>query len=267
MLANKHSVSVAIFFMCGSAQCSPPRVESFMPPNNLWMEDSLEAGSNVSESQFNRIIDIATAAYEPIARANRETIYVQRLWKDSTVNANMQRDNIYRRVHINMFGGLARRPEVTSDGFALVLCHELGHAYGGKPFLNPSLSLSAEGIADYYAASACFNKIVDAMPSNTGVNNDGDNEYIAAKCNSLWGKAGSRYQNCVRALKAGRSLGRLLSVQTQEKEPNYYTPDKTVVKTTEISYPKTIQCRLDTYHNAVLSLVKPACWFKSEQRN
>jgi hypothetical protein len=66
----------------------------------------------------------------------------------------------------------------------------------------------------------------------------------------------------VRSLEAGLGLGRLLAVLGNEKDPSYTTPDPRVVKVTEISYPKTAQCRVDTYHNGVLNLAKPLCWFK-----
>ena len=34
-------------------------------------------------------------------------------------------------LFIELNGGLARRPEVSSDGFTMVICHELGHFLAG----------------------------------------------------------------------------------------------------------------------------------------
>ncbi len=259
ILIRLRSLSLVTFFAYASVQARPSTQESFMPDNDLWMDDSIEAVSNISEAQFNKIIDVAVKSYDPVAHANRERLTIQRMWNDSTVNATMRRDKNSMNIYIHLFGGLARRPEVTIEGFALVLCHEFGHAYGGQPFIDPNLEIAAEGIADYYGASTCFNNILDAIPSSIDVNNEAG--YIAAKCRNLYASDGNRYNHCVRGLNAGISLGRLLSSSNKEKEPNYQTPDKSVVKTTEISYPKTIQCRVDTYHNALLGLIKPACWF------
>ena len=46
-------------------------------------------------------------------------------WKNDTVNANAQQRG--RNWIVNMYGGLARRPEIFFRRFAMVLCHELGH--------------------------------------------------------------------------------------------------------------------------------------------
>ena len=74
------------------------------------------------------------------------------------VNANCMRNNGV--VTVNMYGGLARRPEVTPEGFALVLCHELGHAYGGTPYIFQQAQIAAEGQADYYGEQTCLKALL-----------------------------------------------------------------------------------------------------------
>ena len=62
--------------------------------------------------------------------------------------------NFYKVI---MFGGLARRPEITADGFLLVVCHELGHHLAGYPFIDDWAA--NEGQADYFATQSCTKNI------------------------------------------------------------------------------------------------------------
>ena len=134
---------------------------SFFPENDLWKEDDLyKRNANVTEEMFNKIIDVADSIYQPIAKQNNERLTINRRWTDATVNANASR--FFGQVTVNMFGGLARRDEITPEGFALVLCHELGHAYGGTPYINTWNQMSAEGQADFRQAicrGASYNRI------------------------------------------------------------------------------------------------------------
>lgn len=228
----------------------------FMEENDLWKEDGMFRDAGLTEEMFNRIIDIGHKLYKPFADANNETLRINNKWSDSTVNANVSR--FFGTVTINMFGGLARRPEVNPEGFALVLCHELGHAYGGTPYLSAWQKMSAEGQADYYGAMECHHKLMDILKLE-GYDIE-PTTYMESVCEENF--EGDRAELCVRDLVGGQSLGHLLSVMKEEAIPNYETPDPYVTDKTMTSYPKTIQCRLDTYLNGSLKANRPACWFK-----
>jgi hypothetical protein len=241
-----------------AAQAAPNMQNQFAEENDLWMEDSLMADSNVSKEMFMKIVEAGKKAYEPFAKKNNERLVINPNWDDSTVNANCMRR--FGTVTVNMFGGLARRPEVTPDAFALVLCHELAHAYGGTPYIMVSAKMSAEGQADYYGAKECLNLVFKEVAAETSMVNPTD--YMKQRCaeSSL---GDDTEPNCIRKLVAGQGLGNLLAVLKKDVAPNYETPDTTVVTKTELSYPKTIQCRLDTYLAGSLSQARPACWFKN----
>ena len=220
-------------------------VTSFMPANDLHTQDFI-AKSAQGEAAFHRIIDLAEEAYSNTG----EQVIISRKWSESTVNANMMRYNGI--LYINMFGGLFRRPEVTPEGFAMVVCHEFGHAYGGYPYLREKLQISAEGQADYYAANECFGYVMTKW-SESIESRRMHSVYIEEKCESdLW---------CKMSLKAGLSLGNLLGTLMRESV-SYETPDRSRVRKTALSYPKTAQCRLDTYAAGTLGEPRPACWFK-----
>ncbi len=251
--------SVAVLAAVSATLANAQTVQSsFAPDNDLWMEDSLEAASGITKEDFNKVIDVALEAYAPLAKQNKEKIQVNRKWDDSTVNANVRRSGGI--VEINMFGGLARRSEVTADGFALVLCHELGHAYAGAPYIQASSKMSAEGMADFYGNSACMDNV---LALRLGDSTSTVTPYIQKKCSEKAQVGSEDFTTCARELAAGQSLGNLLAVLMKEKLPSFETPDQTVVTKTELSYPKTVQCRLDTYHAGALDLARPACWFKN----
>lgn len=230
-----------------------------LPTNDLWMEDYYEKSSG-GEEMFNKIIDIAYEIYLPISEEfGDKSLTINKRWGDSTVNANCSR--MYGEVTINMFGGLARRPEVTPEGFALVLCHELGHAYGGAPLITSWRNMSVEGQADYYGAKKCLELVLQKL--NLEDYEVPPTPFMETSCEDSYGYD-SRSKRCVRTLTAGQSLASLLALLSKVDVPDYETPDLTEVEITARSYPDTVQCRLDTYYRGALGTSRPACWFKSE---
>jgi hypothetical protein len=217
----------------------------FLPENFLWMEDGFVNG-NFTEEEFTLITEVGSDLYQREADRRGEILSVVGRWEDSTVNAYMSR---YKdEVVVTMFGGLARRPEITAEGFALVLCHELGHAYGGKPYINAENEIAAEGQADYYGARVCMRRMFAALQFPFS-----PTDFIKRTC------AGD--QACEVTLGAGESTASLLALLSRERKPSYQTPDRTVVRRTNLSYPKTVQCRLDSYFNGTLDRPRPRCWF------
>ena len=243
-----------------SIQCGGPATatDNFMPNNDLWKEDALFAVSNVDQETFNQIVQAGRDVYAPFAQENNEKLVINALWADATVNANCQRAN--GKVTVNMFGGLARRVEVRPEGFALVLCHELGHAYGGTPYIYTASKMSAEGQADYYSTFACYEKMAELLPVLKDTTEY--SQYITEKCENKFSDEKS-ILNCMNEMNGGLSLGLLLSRLSQEPAPQLETPDPLIVKKTLTSYPATTQCRLDTYHNGALKIERPKCWFKN----
>jgi hypothetical protein len=230
------------------AALAPNTTVSFAPENDLHLEDQMFV-TNVTEEMFNKIIDAGYAAYLPFAQKNREKLKINRNWDDSTVNANVSR--FFGTVTINMYGGLARRPEVSPAGFALVLCHELGHAYGGQPYLQSWQKIAAEGQADYYGAGVCLKTVLQAMADE--IPGFEPSKFIKNACKGD--------ELCMGGLYAGEGLGALLAAMKNEPTPNYETPDTTVVEKTELSYPATVQCRMDTYFAGTMNQSRPKCWY------
>lgn len=215
---------------------------SFLPPNDLHLQDNqLRAKANITEAQFNAIIDEAIAYYGPFLKEHyNATLKVNRLWSDSTVNASASQFGSTWTV--NMYGGLARRPETTPDGFALVLCHEIGHHLGGYPF---SGSWAAdEGSSDYFSTLSCAKALWKDQTDKNALSRDIIGEYPKSLCDANW-QTEDEQNLCYRSLLGGKSLGGLLAALGGTKA-DFTTPDLSIVKQTYHAHPKG-QCRLDTY--------------------
>lgn len=212
-----------------------------LPPNDLHLQDDINRrDANINETQFNKIIDNVINKYKDIVTKHGAELVVEKKWTDNTVNAYAQQEG--KRWIVSMFGGLARRPEITADGFALVVCHELGHHLGGFVFKGERWA-SAEGQSDYFATHSCAKMIwgedsaVNAQASNTV------DSTARSACNKAWNKTAD--QNlCYRVAMASHSLATLLAFGNGQ--PKFDKPDQKQVSTTYLNHPAA-QCRLDTY--------------------
>lgn len=148
-----------------------------------------------------------------------------------------------------MYGGLARRPEVTKDGFVLVICHELGHHLGGFPFYSGGDWAANEGQADYFATHACAHKMWDGSADNA-LSRDGVDPVAKQQCDQSYTLQDER-DVCYRTANASQSLANLLAVLGAENTPQFSTPDLSEVSATYEGHPAA-QCRLDTYFGGAL---------------
>ncbi len=212
---------------------------SILPPNNLDLEDGLLKGG-ISKKEFVDTIALVSNLYAPILKNFKGDLEVEGDWEDSTVNAYADRDGNVWKVY--MFGGLARRPEITVDGFALVMCHELGHHVGGFPFVSDWAA--DEGQADYFATQACARKLWGNDLAGNEKAASSVNSIAKKKCNARWQSPKDR-NLCYRVAGASLSLARLLGA-LEGSRPDFSKPDATVVTETDHEHPKA-QCRLDTY--------------------
>jgi hypothetical protein len=218
-----------------------------MPANLLHLEDNINNVNQVTESDFNDVLDEVEDFYFPVVARHGARFSVNRKWNDSTVNAYANQSN--GTYFITMFGGLARRNEITKDGFQVVACHEVGHHLGGAPKY-PGQWASNEGNSDYYATHACLKALWqdDFVFGNPDPTQDKDPEptgdLATDLCNSAWDAYLDR-AICIRSVKAGISTATLLSALGNQGVPKIETPDSTRVSRTSDTHPKG-QCRLDT---------------------
>ena len=218
--------------------------EGFLPPNNMKIPIGDVRALGIKEDVFNRVMDKAAAVYAPIIASRGGTLKVNRLWSNPTVNASAeQRGSTWI---INMYGGLARHAAVTEEGFALVVCHELGHHLGGYPRYSDDPWASNEGQSDYFAVAKCLRKAYPLAKTPAGV------DPVAAKrCESAF-PAGAERNSCLSNALGGMSVAKLFQdLMGASVPPKFDTPDTSEVAQTDDSHPDT-QCRLDTYFQGAL---------------
>jgi hypothetical protein len=218
---------------------------SILPPNDLHLEDNPEIFADITKEEFDKIIDDMVTLYRPLAALHGAKLESSNGWSDSTVNASANR--MGNTWFINMYGGLARRAEVSKDGFALVVCHELGHHFGGFPFKGGISNgwAADEGQSDYFATQGCARK---AWKNEKDLNATFATRVAAfekERCDGAWSSEDDR-NLCYRIAAAGESLGGLLAALKKSPMPSYETPDQKRVFFTNHSHPDA-QCRMDTY--------------------
>lgn len=148
---------------------------------------------------------------------------------------------------------------VDEDVFALILCHEMGHFLGGRPYVkvpqspivtvrvrNPFENLSVEGQADFYSTNIC----IKGYMNETGAT---EATIMAAVSNLM--------QVYLQVLQ--QELRTKVSLPKLETESQFVT-DRILDLPHE--YPS-LQCRLDTLvaglKQSQVSLDRPKCWYSN----
>ena len=226
-----------LIILASCAYGAEKRVVSIMPENTLHL-DYQATQSDITYEQYVDLLVKIDKIYDPIVKRLGAELIIYDGWEDNTVNAYASQQG--KRWIVEVMGGLARRNEITLDALAIVTCHELGHHLGGYPTY-PREWASAEGNSDYYSTQACIKKVFNNDYENKKAF---DSASIEAKevCQAT---TNANYFRCVRAVEASWRLTSLFASANEMPDP--LTPDDIPVYRTETSYPKTTQCRLDTY--------------------
>ena len=222
----------------------------FAPANNLKISKFDKDTNGMTEQTFLAIVKRVSDLYAPIVASKGATLEMDNNWNDETVNAFANRTGSI--WHVNMFGGLARHPLTTNDGFMMVVCHETGHHLGGAPKKHALGGTWAanEGQADYFAATKCMRRVLEKDDNQSIVAKMKIDAEVTNKCQLVY-KNADEIALCQRVAMAGKSLGSLLAALGKTPAVSFTTPNKTVVTKTFDDHPEA-QCRLDTYFAGTL---------------
>lgn len=229
---------------------------TFVPQDKI-RYDLLKIGpSNMTKDMFNAIVTKMQRIYGPIVAKHGATLEFDANWNDGTLNASA--NQFFGTWQINLYGGLARLPDLTADGFALVVCHEMGHHLGGFSFIKESFGYgdiwaANEGQADYFSTQICAKKIwADEVEENAKYRAQ-VSEFVKNACDASW-QTEAEQNLCYRIDAAAFSIAKTLASLTDTPEPSFETPDPNVVRQTSDEHPEA-QCRLDTTFAASLCTV------------
>lgn len=251
-------LAVVIMIFAALADAS---TQNCVPKNNRYNPVGNKSIQTLSEAQFKSVIKKVKDIYVPIFKDHyKAELVVEELWDDATENAYAQQFGT--KWQVSMFGGLARDPLLTEDGFVGVICHEIGHHLGGAPMV--SSWAADEGQADYYAMTHCLKKVFEKEASKNVKNlvrtNLTEDEKLAKKaCESVY-KSLDEQALCFRSSLAGQSLAAVLASLGEEgKTPMFGTPDPKKVTKTNHAHPVG-QCRMDTYWAGALCDINHREW-------
>lgn len=201
--------------------------------------------SAYSQEWKTKIIEDAKSIYTPVSISTFQIPILFRESDDDSVGASAEHNAESLSVVIN--SGLLKSQRLTPDGLRMILCHELGHLFGGAPRRNIPMEwegpvahdgmsfMSSEGQADYYAGLVCFRTMLqmkEAGEPSPDMSRVGPK--LREKC---FGN-----ETCMRAGLAGEDFLKLVFEFpiSCEKEDTSVTP--VLIRD---SYPGR-QCRLDT---------------------
>jgi hypothetical protein len=251
LLASSSNASTAL-------QDNQTLCRGFAPPTELKIPigttgsfsfSANETSGGVSEAAYNAVMDRIARLYTDDVKKAGGRLKINRLWKDSSVDATAQRDG--SSWIINIYGGMARHKAMTAESLALVTCHEMGHHLGGAPKTpswDGSLWATNEGGADYFATLKCLRRYF-AEDDNTAILAKRKIDPLVKKrCSSEFTSLVNQ-ELCMRISFAARASASFLADLGRERDKtSFATPDLTVVKAMDDDHPAT-QCRLDTYFN------------------
>ncbi|NJL24618.1 MAG: hypothetical protein HC902_05235 [Calothrix sp. SM1_5_4] len=191
----------------------------FLPQNDLRIPITAHQVGGVTKAEFDAVLDTIEKHYAPIFQSKGAQLQVNRLWSDASVNASAEQRG--RTWILNMYGGLARHPIMTKDGFLMVACHEIGHHVGGAPkiagwFGTPDWA-SNEGASDYFATLRCMRELMPDDENERFVRENSIDPFVRRKCEELYNTQAEE-NLCMRTGTAGMVGG--LMFQTLRKEPN-----------------------------------------------
>ncbi|NCN27365.1 hypothetical protein GW915_07295 [bacterium] len=271
----------------GALACDEYGFTGFAPENDMIIP-MFASNANVTEKEFNDTIDKFERVFTSHVAELGGQLNIVRRWSDGTVNAYADRNG--GTYNVTMFGGLARHELMSKDGFASVICHELGHHIGGAPKINSFFGnswASNEGQSDYFATAKCMRRFLQDEDNVAFVAELDVPEEVKLACFGSF-ESIEEQALCQRTSMAGLDLARVLySLNETGTYPEFHTPDPAVVSKTNDRHPQG-QCRLDTYYQGSLCDisyedlpdqrdsevsyctrakgdevgVRPVCWFK-----
>lgn len=260
---------------------STPALASF-PENDFGQGDDPSKYWNISRQDFWDIQQFVYDIYKPVfdgLKVDGQIVawWFEGNWESKTNNMYAKKEKVppynWNKWTIQVHGGLARRVQMTKEGFILGLCHEIGHLVGGYPTMDYT-QYSTEGESDYYATHVCARKVFKEWAKKYPLKKLGLTVDVCEK----YFDTPEEKDICIYSVFAAKSLSELLYVLNREiRTPDIELTDAHKVKLTyQLHTPS--QCRLDTYMAGILCdkvwddkviptnknavcRNRPACWY------
>lgn len=218
----------------------------------FFFQFSSVAFGEISKDQFTELVVALKESYPELTIAINNPLAGEDVWwsLDERHASYSQYKDIEGRVTHNIFffGGLARMSEMTVEGAALILCHELGHGVAGPPLKENSES-AVEGQADYFATRFCLPKVLNKSSITFPIPQDPLGVCSTELCQRIY--IGIRSEMAVLHFHQPHSIAAFEKIDETVTEH---------VNRDAYFYPSN-QCRLDTLVAGALEQERPRCWW------
>lgn len=212
----------------------------------------------VGEREFHRLVAEVVGYYQNDIDAEGAVLRLNADWASDQFGAKSAKNA--GMWLLMTFGGTVRVPEATADGFTAILCHEMGHFFGGEPFLREGIS--AEAQADFYASSECLPRVW-AQSQNAPAPSTPQDPALSANMEQRCASSSSSSEEaalCARNFRAGWTALNMSAARKNLPAPLDTTPDPSTATVTITTYPS-LQCRLDTWIAGTTGAERPRCWY------
>jgi hypothetical protein len=230
---------------------------TFIPENEIRLRSDRSEPANISEAEFNQVIAMLQSHFAPLASAKGGELNIQGDWASKKLNAGA--NQMLSSWMVQISGEIARQPQLTVDGLTLIVCHELGHHFGGFPLSAADSPFqgawaAVEGQADYFSTQVCARKFWAQDAAKNAQARASVKPAAKAGCDRGWGSQGLR-DLCYRTAVGAESVIATMASLMQKPMPNFATPDASAVAQTIPGHPG-IQCRLDTLFQGTICPAK-----------
>jgi hypothetical protein len=201
-------------------------------------------GTKLPKSRFNAVIKLMETEFQGLAAESGRKLEFLTDYDEDWAQAFARR---WETDQVIVYGGASGLSGGSEDSFALILCHEVGHLYGGMPYSDDYNKLAVEGQADFWSTRDCFKRIIGKLSAKTPAES--------------WVKYCKGDVVCARTVEAALVVTAFYADNRSLVHPKLDTPDVTIAEATNRTHPMP-QCRLDTLKAGLEFLMRPLCWYK-----
>lgn len=207
-------------------------------------EDGDYESSRMTKEQYDAVMNKMERIFTPTLKKMGGKLSIVDAWNYDKVNARAVREG--DTYYIKVFGGLARLPGMTTDGLAIVACHELGHHIGGAPrYFKEIRETTDEGQADYWAALKCMRFYTFDEDSVKAIRDVRVPYQVEERCEKAFSEANDKAV-CIRSALAGFAVLSAMETEKYREIPSFSAAEHYRPRTTYHKH-ASAQCRLDTY--------------------
>lgn len=201
-------------------------------------------GAKLPKARFHAVIKVLENEFQSLAAANGRKLEFYTDYDEDWAQAFARR---WETDQVIVYGGASGLSGGSEDSFALILCHEVGHLYGGEPYSDDHNKLAVEGQADFWSTRECFKRVVGKL--SVKVASESSLKYCKGEV------------VCARTVDAALVVTAFYADNRSLVHPKLETPDLSVAEATNRTHPLP-QCRLDTLRAGLEFLIRPLCWYK-----